>query len=147
MNRPRETPNGSSSLCPKRAPQLEVLQITAIDFYEELQVNQMDLHLSLPPKGLVDGGAMASTLNHLDYMFQYRDFSNNELGCVPLLCVTNDTTHCPRGMGYLCIPTSGTKQHVELECYYTPEIPAMIVSPDAIGKYLGCQGYQTYSDF
>ena len=33
-----------------------------------------------------------------------------------------------------------------MQSYYTPEIPATIISPHAFSKALHCSGYQTYSD-
>ena len=127
--------------------EIRVLQVSAIEFYEDLRVSQVQFHPAMPPKGHVDGGAMASTTDRLDYLFRYHIFGDSERHKAPLLRVADDTTHRPKGMGYLRLPTSGTRNFLEIACYYTPEIPATIISPDAIGKALDCVGYQTYSDF
>ena len=80
-------------------------------------------------------------------MWSYRDFSDDELSSVPHLRIADDTTHRPTGIGYICIPQSKTRGSKFVRSYYTPEIAATVVSPDAFGKDMGCRGYQTYSDF
>ena len=51
--------------------QIQVLQVSAVDFYDELRLSRVELHPALPPRGHVDGGAMASTSDRLDYLWRY----------------------------------------------------------------------------
>jgi len=50
-------------------------------------------------------------------------------------------------MGYLKIPCDGSPSFRFVRSYYTPQIPATILSPDALGLALDCKGYHTFSDF
>ena len=63
------------------------------------------------------------------------------------LKVADDTTHVPTGIGCLKVPCSQAGMHKFVRTYCTPEIPATILSPDAMGQEMDCQGYQTCSDF
>ena len=123
------------------------LRVSAIDLYRELRVNQVELHADMPPRVHVDGGAMASTTDRLDCLWHYREYTPEERTRVPRLRVADDHVHRPTGVGYLKIPCEGTRAFIMAETFYTPEIPASIASPDAIGNELGCKGYQTFSDF
>ena len=123
------------------------LDVSAVEYCESLRITSVQLSPSMPPRGHIDGGALATTTDRKSYLWSYRDFSDGELSSVPRLRVADDTTHRPTGVGYICIPQSKTKGSKFVRSYYTPEIPATIVSPDAFGKDMGCRGYQTYSDF
>ena len=61
--------------------------------------------------------------------------------------MADDTIHIPTGIGYLKVPCSHSGKYKFVRTCYTPEIPATILSPDAMGQELDCQGYQTHSDF
>ena len=39
------------------------MKISPVDYYEYLQVSTVELSLSMPPQGHVDGGALVSTAN------------------------------------------------------------------------------------
>ena len=126
---------------------VRTLQISAIDVYKELRVTQVELHPDLPPRAHVDGGAMAGTTDRLDMLWHYHEFTPEERAKAPRLKVADDHVHRPTGFGYLKLPCEGTRNFIMAREFYTPEIPATIVSPDAAGEELGCKGYQTFSNF
>jgi Reverse transcriptase (RNA-dependent DNA polymerase) len=90
-----------------------------------------------------DGGSMVSTTHIQEHLWHYQAHLDHHV----LLRVADDHGHSPIGMGYLKIPVSGTLGSIMFPCYYTPTMPATIISPDAIGRSLGCQGYQSVSNF
>ncbi len=123
------------------------MDISAVDYYQYLQVSTVELSPTIPPRGHVDGGALATTTDRKNYLWAYHELSEEERSHVPRLRVADNTVHVPTGVGFLKVPCekNGTTKFVR--SYYTPEIPATILSPNAMGEEMGCQGYQTYSDF
>lgn len=126
---------------------LSISQLSAVDFYQSLAVNQVLLSPRLPPRAHVDGGSMANTTNRLDYLFFYHEFTPEELQHVPRFRVANDATERPVGYGYTKVPIVGHDGHMFQETFYTPTLPATIFSPDVMGRTLGCTGYYVCSDF
>ncbi len=125
---------------------LLTLDISAVDYYQELRISSVELSESLPPRGHVDGGALASTTDRKEYLWSYRKFDEAARSRCPRLRVADDTVHIPSGIGYSCIPRlDGCR--VFVPTYFTPKIPATIISPHALGKALDCRGYQAFSDF
>jgi GAG-pre-integrase domain len=90
-----------------------------------------------------DGGSMVSTTHLRTHLWHYRDGLDHDV----LLRVADDHAHSPAGMGYLKIPVIGSSGTIMFPCYYTPTMPATIISPDAIGRSLGYRGYQSISNF
>ena len=123
------------------------MKIAAVDYYEYLQVSTVELSPSMPPRGHIDGGALASTTNRKEYLWSYHQYTDEERSQTMRLKVADDTVHIPTGISYLKVPCSRSGKCKFVRTYYTPEIPATILSPDAMGRELDCQGYQTYSDF
>jgi hypothetical protein len=64
----------------------------------------------------------------------------------PALRVADETAHHPLGEGFLRVPTKDGDD-VLIKCFWTPSLPAMILSPDATGKQLHCAGFSSYSSF
>ena len=127
--------------------ELRLWDISAIDYYRELSVSEVLLSPSVAPRAHIDGGAMASTTNRLDYMWCYREATPQERRSLPRLRVADDTVHSPVGTGYIKVPCKDSPGYSFVPTFYTPQLPATIVSPDCLGKSLGCQGYHTFSDF
>lgn len=123
------------------------LQISAVDHYSNLQKGPL-LSPTLPPRGHVDGGALATTTERKEYLWRYKEASHEERKRVlPRLKMADGTIHVPSGTGYLKVPCVNSPGFHFVESYYTPEVPATIISPDCLGRALGCDGYHTYSDF
>ena len=126
---------------------IRTLRVSAIAHYQDLRVSTVELHATLPPRGHVDGGAMANTTDRLDYLWSYRECTPDERRSLPRLQVADDTVHIPHGYGYIKVPCQEDPGYLFMLCLYTPQIPATIVSPDRLGRTLSCTGYHTYSDF
>ena len=131
----------------RAAEDIQVAEISAVEYYKNLQVSEVLLSSALPPRGHVDGGALATTTDRRDYIWCYKQYSSTERQKLPRLKVADGTLHVPMASGYLKIPTGDKSGGTFVPTYYTPQIPATIISPDAVGKTYGCRGYHTYSDF
>ena len=77
------------------------MQVSAVDYYEYLQVSTVKLSPNMLPCGHIDGGALALTTNWQLYLWGYKDFTDEELLTTPRLRVADNTVHVPRGSGYL----------------------------------------------
>ena len=89
---------------------------------------------------------MATTTDNIRMLFGYHKYTESERMRAPRLRVADDTAHTPTGVGAIKLPARHGK-HVYLSCYYTPEIPATIISPERLRQSLGCNAYHTISDF
>jgi hypothetical protein len=89
----------------------------------------------------LDGGAMTSTTDLLRALWHVRDIPRGSI----VLAVADNRKHYPTKQGFLCVPTLDGS--TLLPCYYTPTLPATIISPDAAGRALHCQGYTSVSSF
>ena len=126
---------------------IQELNVTTLEAYDIMALSEPSLSSDLPPRAHCDGGAMATTTNRRDYIFGYWDFTDEERLRVPRLCVADNSVYRPQGSGYLQLPIDGSGQSMFIHTYYTPEIPATIMSPDNVAKSYGCKGYGTFSDF
>jgi hypothetical protein len=63
------------------------------------------------------------------------------------LHVADDTPQTPQGIGYLRIPADTTMGYLKIKCYWTPTMPATILSPYAIGTQFCSRGYSMHNDF
>lgn len=61
--------------------------------------------------------------------------------------VADATTHVPVIAGCLKVPCKSQEGHAFVKTFCAPKILASILSPDALGRALGCRGHQTFSDF
>ena len=112
--------------------------------YATIRCIEVLLQNHLPPRGHVDGGAMTSCMDRLEYLWSYHACTPTDCKLLPELTVADGTKHCPFGYGYLKIPIRGYPQYLFICTYYVPQIPATILSPDCMGKALRCRGYHTY---
>ena len=126
---------------------MQILRMDAVTYYEMLQLTEDTLSDEVAPRGHVDGGSRVTTTSRKEYLWGYRPASEAEREMLPSLQVADGTKHKPSGHGYIKIPARYPHGHMYVPAYYTPEIPATIVSPDSMGKAYACQGYMTFSDF
>jgi hypothetical protein len=89
----------------------------------------------------LDGGAMTSTTDLLRALWYATDIVRGSV----VLAVADNRKHYPTKQGYLRVPTLDGDTLVP--CYYTSTLPATIISPDAAGRALHCQGYTSVSSF
>ena len=125
---------------------IAIQNVSVSNYYAEQRLLEPLLHGNVPPRGHVDGGALATTIDRKDYIWSYHAYSDEERSRIPALKVADDTLHVPHGCGYVKVPCSNEPGYLFVECYHTPQIPAAILSPFAMCKALGCRRYCTISN-
>jgi len=91
----------------------------------------------------MDAGSMASTTDRLEYLWDVRSLT----GTTTVLRVADDNPHYPVGIGYLRVPTLGSSGSFTLvRTFYTPTLPATILSPCSIATDLGGEGYSSFAN-
>lgn len=69
------------------------------------------------------------------------------IGSNPPALKVADNRHYPtHNKGYLRLPTKEGYGYRMVPCFYTPTLGATIISPDVLGKKLGCRGYTSVSN-
>jgi hypothetical protein len=133
----------SSALLHALDVHLSVNAISRSEFY--LQISAIAPELlgpNAPLRAHTDGGSMATTTNRRDYLWEYRALSSTEQR--PVLRVADARAHRPVGIGFLRVPTKGSKHGFHpVRCYYTPSLPATILSPSAMAREHHCTGGYT----
>ena len=125
---------------------VQELSVSVQDYYADLRSVSPLLSPSVAPRAHVDGGSIATTTERLEYLFSYHEFSPEERRRSVRLKVADDTIHTPTGVGFLKIPCHHSSGFMYVKSFYTPEIPATILSPDSVAKSLDCKGYSTFSN-
>ena len=122
-------------------------QISTADYYRHLrELSPAAISKAVSRRAHVDGGSVATTTHDLSFLFNYRVYSPEERKSIVRLKVADDAVYVPTGTGFLKIPCSHASGYIFLPCFYTPEIPATILSPDAAARRFKCRGYSTFSD-
>ena len=93
-----------------------------------------------------DGGSMATTTDRLDLLWHLKWIPQGELRNTALR-VADDRAHHPTAHGFLRVPTDSISGFRMVRSYYTPTLPATILSPHAMGRQLHCRGYTSISNF
>ena len=118
-------------------------------FYRDLDVHSLNENGTVLSRTMahVDGGSQATTTAHKFLLFGYRPFTKADK--VPALRVADNRPHYPVGVGYLKVPklSSSGRSFEFVRCFYTPTLPATILSPDKAGREHGCAGYLAVSLF
>jgi len=89
----------------------------------------------------MDAGSMANTTNRSDYLWDFKLLH----GSVTTLHVADDTPHHPTGVGFLKVPTLGLPGFLLIRTFYTPSLPATILSPASITSDAGYIGYTSFA--
>jgi len=90
----------------------------------------------------MDAGSMTNTTNCVDYLWDFKLLQN----VTTTLCVTDDTPHHPIGIGFLKVPMHGSPDYLLVQTFYTPTLPAIILSPASITTATGCQSYTSFAN-
>ena len=114
--------------------------------YAALRHDEPLLNSEAPVHAHMDEGAMASTTDRLDLLWHLRWLPTNQQHLTTLKVADNRSNH-PTAVGFLQIPTTDSTGHRMVKCYYTPSLPATIISPDAMGVQFRCRGYTSISNF
>jgi len=115
--------------------QLQATQSNCSQFYQSAPT-LTDSDLLLAP---MDTGSMASTTNCLQYLWNFQSLH----GSATTLQVADDTAHHPIGIGYLKVPIIEALGYLTVWTFYTPSLPATILSPTSIALDLHCLGYSS----
>jgi hypothetical protein len=124
-------------------PMLRTQQTTRSKFYEHFHVHQVSPDGDI--RAHMDGGSQTNTTSDLSILWHVEDFSPTRK--VPTLKVADETPHRPTAAGYVRLPSGNADGFEMIPCFYTPSLPATILSPDRIGKGKGCCGYSVHSSF
>jgi hypothetical protein len=120
-----------------------VHSLSRSEFY--MQISQIAPDLlgpDAPLRAHTDGGSMATTTNRREYLWDYRELSPEERR--PVLRVADSRAHHPVGIGFLRVPTTDNKHgYHPARCFYTPSLPATILSPSAMAREHQCSGGYT----
>jgi hypothetical protein len=122
---------------------LSVHALSRTEFYRHICAVTPDLlGPGAPLRAHTDGGSMATTTNRRDYLWDYHVLSAEEQR--PILKVADARAHHPVGVGFLRVPTEGSKGYHLAKCFYTPSLPATILSPSSMAREHCCSaGYTT----
>ena len=93
-----------------------------------------------------DGGSMATTTDRLDLLWHVKWIPEGERRNTALR-VADDRAHHPTAQGFLRVPTDSISGFRMVRSYYTPTLPATILSPQAMGSLFHCRGYISISSF
>jgi hypothetical protein len=124
---------------------VHAMKTNRAEIYAQLRNKERLLHPDAPPRAHMDGGAMTGTTNRLDLLWHIQWIPEGKR--VATLKVANNTPHYPTVIGYLPVPTNDSVGYRMSKCYFTPTLPATILSPDSMGKQFGCRGYTSLSSF
>lgn len=120
--------------------------ITRTTFYQNIRAISPDkFGPTAPLRAHTDGGSMATTTNRKSYLWYYCKLSPVKQR--PILRVADSREHHPVGIGFLRVPTKGSPGSHMARCFYTPTLPATILSPSSMARDHRCTGYSTMSTF
>jgi len=117
--------------------QLQLNKSNWDDFYKSPLHNDSDQLLAH-----MDAGSMASTTDQLNFLLDCQSLQDT----APTLRVANNTPHYPTGVGYLKIPTIDPPGYASVRTFYTPSLPATILSPTSTASDLKCLGYSSFAN-
>jgi len=108
---------------------IQELKISEIATGSILSANRFEAHL--------DGGSQASTTNDKSTLWGFKWFTKKNPCQVRLMCAGRKSPIVPEGHGTARIPANNAEGHVPIKCYYTPDIPNFILSPNSFKPLLG----------
>ena len=120
---------------------LHQMQTTRSQYYaqfgeEEVQIHQSSVHC--------DGGSMTNTTNRDDLLWHITELTPAN-HCIALK-VADDHAHYPQKVGFLHVLTTDDAYGYRMvHTYFTPTLPATIISPYAMGHQFHCRTYSSYS--
>jgi len=124
----------------KAYEKIQELKISEVATGSILTANRYKAHL--------DGGSQASTTNDKSVLWGFKSYTSKNPCCVLLMCVDRKSPDVPEGYGTVRIPADNAEGYVPIKCYYTPDIPNFILSPNSFKSLLSKQhnGYALECD-
>jgi len=119
---------------------IQELRISEVATGSILTANRYEAHL--------DGGSQASTTNDKSVLWGFKSYTSKNPCHVRLMCADGKSRIVPEGYGTVRILADNAEGHVPIKCYYTPDIPNFILSPNSFKSLLGKQhnGYALECD-
>jgi len=108
---------------------IQELKISKIATGLLLTVNRYEAHL--------DGGSQASTTNDKSVLWGFKWYTEENPCRVRLICADGKSYIVPEGYGTARIPENNTEGYVPIKCYYAPDIPNFMLSPNSFKPLLG----------
>jgi len=114
---------------------IQELKISEMVTGSILTANRYEAHL--------DGGSQASATNDKSILWGFKWHTKKNLRRVRLTCADGKSPIVPEGCGAARIPANNAEGCVPIKCYYTPDIPNFILSPNLFKPLLGkhCNGH------
>jgi len=101
---------------------IQELKISEIATGSILSANRYKAHL--------DGGLQASTTNDKTALWGFKWFTKKNPCRVRLICADGKSPIISEGYRTARIPANNAEGYVPIKCYYTPDIPNFILSPN-----------------
>jgi len=108
---------------------IQELKISEVATRSILTANRYKAHL--------DGGSQASTTNDKSVLWGFKWYTEKNPCRVRLICADGKSPIVPEGYGTARIPANNAEGYVPIKCYYTPDIPNFILSPNSFKPLLG----------
>jgi len=129
----------------------ESVEDKAYENIQELKISEVATGLILTAnrhEAHLDGGSQASTTNDKSVLWGSKSYTSKNPCRVRLMCVDGKSPIVPKGYGTVRIPVDNAEGYVPIKCYYTPDIPNFILSPNSFKSLLGKQhnGYALECD-
>jgi len=118
----------------------EVVEDRAYKNIQELKILKVATGLILTPnrhEAHLDGGSQASTTNDKSVLWGFKRHTKKNPCRVRLICADGKNPIVPEGYGAARIPANNAEGCVPIKCYYTPDIPNFILSPNSFKPLLG----------
>jgi len=117
------------SIKDKAYKNVQELKISEVATGSILTANRYEAHL--------DGGSQASTTNDKAVLWGFKWCTNKNPCRIRLICADGKSPIVPEGYGTVRIPADNAEGYVPIKCYYTPDIPNFILSPNSFKALLG----------
>jgi len=118
----------------------EVVEDRAYKNIQELKISKVATGLILTAnryEAHLDGGSQASTTNDKSVLWGFKWYTKKNPCQVRLICAEGKNPIVPEGCGTARIPANNAEGYVPIKCYYTPDIPNFILSPNSFKPLLG----------
>jgi len=118
----------------------ESIEDRAYKNVQELKISEVAAGLILTAnryKAHLDGGSQVSATKNKCVLWGFKWYTDKNPCHVRLICADGKSSVVPKGYGTTRIPANNAEGHVPITCYYTPDIPNFILSPNSFKSLLG----------
>mgnify|MGYP007080233602 CR=1 FL=1 len=118
----------------------EVIEDRAYKNIQELKISKVATGLILTAnryEAHLDGESQASTMNNKSVLWGFKWYTKKNLCRVRLICADGKNHIVPEEYGTARILANNVEGYVPIKCYYTPDIPNFLLSPNSFKPLLG----------